>query len=162
MGNICRSPAAEIVFRQQVTQAGLAGAIEIDSAGTIGYHAGKGPDPRMAATLAARGYPISGRARQIQRADLDRFDLVLVADEENLADVHALQPQGGHRATIQLLTDFCRTHRASRVPDPYYGGQQGFEQVADLVEDACRGLLSDLQERKKVPADASTITRSAN
>lgn len=147
MGNICRSPAAEIVFRQRVVEAGLADRIQIDSAGTIGYHTGNGPDPRMAATLKSRGYTISGRARQVTAGDLDRFDLVLAADEENLADLRRLANGRPTKAEIRLLVDFCRHHQAPRVPDPYYGGQKGFEEVADLVEDACEGLLEWIRTR---------------
>ncbi|WP_035602298.1 low molecular weight protein-tyrosine-phosphatase [Haloferula sp. BvORR071] len=147
MGNICRSPAAEIVCKKMLGESDLADSVEIDSAGTIGYHSGNGPDPRMAATLKARGYPIFGRARQIRRTDLDDFDLILVADEENLADVKRLDPEGSRHAKIRLLVEYCETHDAPRVPDPYYGGQRGFEEVADLVEDACGGLLRDLGKR---------------
>jgi protein-tyrosine phosphatase len=145
MGNICRSPAAEIVFRHLVDEAGLDGRIDIDSAGTIGYHRGNPPDPRMAETLRARGYTIAGRARQVRPADLLDFDLLLVADEDNRADVHALDPDGSHRDKVRLLTEFCTGHDAPRVPDPYYGGRRGFEQVADLIEDACAGLLEHLR-----------------
>ena len=147
MGNICRSPAAEIVCKKMLSGSDLAGLVEIDSAGTIGYHAGKGPDPRMAATLKARGYPIFGKARQITAEDLDDFDLILVADEENLADVRRLDRDGSRAAKIRLLVDFCEDHDAPRVPDPYYGGQRGFEDVADLVEDACGGLLGTLRSQ---------------
>jgi protein-tyrosine phosphatase len=149
MGNICRSPAAEIVFRRQVAEAGLAGAIEIDSAGTIGYHAGKGPDPRMADTLRRRGYPIAGRSRQVTGNDLADFDLVLAADQENLADLHRLDRSGVHRGKVRLLVDYCVEKQATHVPDPYYGGQRGFEEVADLVEDASAGLLEEI--RKSMP-----------
>jgi protein-tyrosine phosphatase len=145
MGNICRSPAAEIVFRKQVGDAGLDDAIHIDSAGTIGYHAGKGPDPRMADTLRRRGYPIAGRARQVTARDLAEFDLVLAADEENLADLRRLDREALHRDKIRLLVDYCVEKEATRVPDPYYGGQKGFEEVADLVEDACAGLLEEIR-----------------
>ncbi|MDB6079623.1 MAG: protein tyrosine phosphatase [Akkermansiaceae bacterium] len=145
MGNICRSPAAEIIFRHLVESAGLSPRLEIDSAGTIGYHRGKGPDSRMAATLRDRGYTIAGRARQVTTADLEDFDLILVADEENLRDVRALDPAATHRDKIRLLVEFCETHDVPRVPDPYYGGQRGFEEVADLVEDAARGLLKHVK-----------------
>lgn len=147
MGNICRSPAAEIVCKKMLGESDLADSVELDSAGTIGYHAGNGPDPRMSATLKARGYPIFGRARQIRKADLEDFDLILVADEENLADVRRLDPEGGRHHKVRLLVDYCETHKAARVPDPYYGGQRGFEEVADLVEDACRGLLKKLAKK---------------
>lgn len=144
MGNICRSPAAELVFRQLVAQAGFHDRIECDSAGTIGYHAGHPPDGRMAAELESRGYPVRGRARQIRAADLEHFDRILVADRENLAGVRALDPHGRHSAKIALLTDYCREHDADHIPDPYYGGRSGFGRVADLVEDACRGLLREI------------------
>jgi protein-tyrosine phosphatase len=144
MGNICRSPAAEIVCKKMLAESDLAGRMEVDSAGTIGYHAGNGPDPRMAATLKARGYPIFGKARQITPQDLDNFDLILVADEENLADVRRLDRDGSRTAKIKLLVEYCESHDSARVPDPYYGGQRGFEEVADLVEDACGGLLRNL------------------
>lgn len=147
MGNICRSPAAEMVFRKLVSDAGLHDAIEIDSAGTIGYHTGKGPDPRMAETLRARGYPISGRSRQVSPQDLRDFDLILAADAENIRDLHRLDRTMEHREKIQLLVDYGIECRASHLPDPYYGGQQGFEKVADLVEDACTGLLETLRRR---------------
>lgn len=145
MGNICRSPAAEIVCSKMLSESDLKDSVELDSAGTIGYHSGKGPDARMAATLKARGYPIFGRARQVQPQDLDDFDLILVADEENLADVRRLDRDGSRSPKIKLLVDYCENHDAPRVPDPYYGGQSGFEEVADLVEDACAGLLAKLR-----------------
>lgn len=147
MGNICRSPAAEIVFRHQVKFAGLNDAIDIDSAGTIGYHAGKGPDSRMSDTLRRRGYTIAGRSRQVTAEDLRDFDLVLAADQENLADLRRLDRSGTHREKIRLLVDYCVEKDASHVPDPYYGGQRGFEEVADLVEDACHGLLNSLKRQ---------------
>ncbi|MEM9237539.1 MAG: low molecular weight protein-tyrosine-phosphatase [Verrucomicrobiota bacterium] len=144
MGNICRSPAAEIIFRKLVDDEQLNERIEIDSAGTIGYHAGNPPDPRMSAALERRGYEIEGRSRQITRDDLDDFDHVLVADEDNLHDVLGLDSSKADK--VQLLTDFSTEHEASHVPDPYYGGSRGFEKVADLVEDACAGLLDHLKK----------------
>ncbi|MCW1887664.1 low molecular weight phosphotyrosine protein phosphatase [Luteolibacter flavescens] len=147
MGNICRSPAAEIVFRKQVDEEGLTDAIHIDSAGTIGYHAGKGPDPRMADTLRRRGYEITGRSRQVTSEDLRDFDLVLAADEDNLKDLRRLDRAGTYRGKIRLLVEYCVEKEASHVPDPYYGGQRGFEEVADLVEDACQGLLDSIKRQ---------------
>jgi protein-tyrosine phosphatase len=146
MGNICRSPAADIICRKLADDAGLGDRLGIDSAGTIGYHAGNPPDPRMSATLAARGYTIDGRARQIRRSDLEIHDLILCADRDNLHDVRALDPGGTTHAKIRLITDTCREHDADHVPDPYYGGQRGFERVADLLEDACAGLLEELRK----------------
>ena len=145
MGNICRSPAAEIVFTRLADEAGLADRLEIDSAGTIGYHSGNPPDPRMSETLASRGYEIEGRARQVKRRDLETFDLILCADQDNLHDVRGLDPSGATHGKIRLLTDYCREHEANHVPDPYYGGQDGFEKVADLIEDAGAGLIDELQ-----------------
>ncbi|MCU0797261.1 MAG: low molecular weight phosphotyrosine protein phosphatase [Akkermansiaceae bacterium] len=145
MGNICRSPAAEIVFAKIIESHDAAGWCQCDSAGTIGYHAGSPPDPRMAATLAARGYRIFGKSRKVQPQDLAEFDHILVADEENLQDLIELDASGAYRDKIRLLTDHCVHHQASHVPDPYYGGQAGFERVADLVEDACQGLFDQLK-----------------
>lgn len=145
MGNICRSPAAEMVFRKQTSDAGRSADFEIDSAGTIGFHTGKGPDPRMAETLRRRGYPIMGSSRQVRRSDLDDFDLLLVADQENLEDVRRLASSDAQKKKIRLLTDYCQDEEADYVPDPYYGGGAGFEKVADLVEDACQGLLNELK-----------------
>jgi protein-tyrosine phosphatase len=147
MGNICRSPAAEIVFRHLVGQAGLEADITIDSAGTTGYHVGNPPDHRMAATLRARGYAIHGSARQVRRADFNDFDLVLAMDHENEADLRRLCGNAETRAEIRAFSSFCSVNRLSNVPDPYYGGSQGFENVADIVEDGCRGLLEHLRSR---------------
>lgn len=144
MGNICRSPAADIVCHRLATEAGLDGRLEIDSAGTISYHSGNPPDPRMSETLAARGYQIEGRARHIKRRDLETFDLILCADRDNHDDVRSLDPGGTTHDKIRFITDYCREHDADHVPDPYYGGQAGFERVADLIEDACSGLIEEL------------------
>ena len=143
-GTICRAPAAQIVCRRIMAEAAVHDRVEIDSAGTIGYHAGNPPDPRMSETLTARGYEVTGRARQVRRRDLEIHDLILCADQDNLHDVRALDPGGATHGKIRLLTSYCREHQADRVPDPYYGGQQGFENVADLIEDACAGLRDEL------------------
>lgn len=141
MGNICRSPAAEIIFRQKVADAGRQADYEIDSAGTIGYHTGSGPDPRMAEALRNRGFTISGKARQIREKDLEHFDLIVTMDESNLENVRDLDPSGLFHGKIQPLVSFCETHDDPRVPDPYYGGQRGFEHVIDLLLDGCEGIL---------------------
>ena len=147
MGNICRSPAADIVFHKVVADAGCDGDFEIDSAGTIGYHAGSPPDHRMAATLVVRGYRIHGKARRVTAADLDRFDLVLAMDRDNEHELHHLaSPANRHK--IRRFTEFCTGHDAADVPDPYYGGQQGFEHVVDLIEDGCAGLLGEIRARR--------------
>lgn len=144
MGNICRSPAAEIIFRRMVDEAGLAGGVEIDSAGTIGYHVGNPPDARMAATLSARGYAIQGSARKVTAADLADFDLVLPMDEDNEESLRHLSGNCEHGGRIRPFVSFCTEHPVPHVSDPYYGGSRGFEEVGDIIEDGCRGLLAHL------------------
>jgi protein-tyrosine phosphatase len=144
LGNICRSPAAEIVFRKLAADAGRADAFEIDSAGTIGHHQGSPPDPRMAAALEKRGYTPTGTARRIRAEDLERFDLIVTMDESNLTDVRALNPTGHLHGKIRPLVSFCRDHDDLRVPDPYYGGERGFTHVIALLEDGCGGILDEL------------------
>ncbi|QTN33829.1 low molecular weight phosphotyrosine protein phosphatase [Akkermansiaceae bacterium] len=148
MGNICRSPAAEIVFRKMVGGAGLDAGFEIDSAGTIGYHKGSPPDPRMAAHLAKRGYVVEGRSRQLTADDLRDFDILLTMDEENLADTLALDPSGNFHHKVKPFVGFLEEHEASQIPDPYYGGNRGFARVIDLLEDGCRVLLERLAQRE--------------
>ncbi|AEY01719.1 protein tyrosine phosphatase [Oceanimonas sp. GK1] len=142
MGNICRSPTAEAVLRHKAARAGL--DVEVDSAGTIGYHAGAGPDARARAAGEARGYDFSGmRARQVTVSDFERFDLVLAADKENLRDLQRLCPPA-HVHKVKLLLSFAEGPE-QEVPDPYYGGEQGFERVLDMVEAACEGVLKHLK-----------------
>jgi protein-tyrosine phosphatase len=148
MGNICRSPAAEGVFLSLLEEEGLAGQFEVDSAGTGGWHQGKLADPRMSAAAAARGLTLGSRARQIEAGDLQRFDLILTMDDDNLATVRALDPSGRWQHRIQALTNHCQRFNSTEVPDPYYGGEAGFEQVLDLLEDACAGLLSSLRRQR--------------
>lgn len=145
MGNICRSPTAHGALQKMVLDAHAWQALEVDSAGTHGYHVGRPPDARAQRHAAARGYDLSHqRARQLVREDFAAFDLVLVMDAANEAAARALCPP--HlRTRIHRLADFCAAHDAREVPDPYYGGEAGFEQVLDLVEDACRGLLARLR-----------------
>ncbi len=142
LGNICRSPAAEIVFRKMADDAGLADAYHIDSAGTAGYHEGSPPDRRMAATLERRGYHVAGRARRIARADLTRFDHILAMDGENLRDILKIDPSSGANTKVKPFVSHCTDHHDKHVPDPYYGGQEGFDHVVDLLEDGCRNLLA--------------------
>lgn len=145
MGNICRSPTAHGVLEKLVADAGWADYIAVDSAGTHGYHVGEPPDERAQQHAARRGYDLSAqRARALRREDFAHFDLVLVMDAANERAARALCPSD-RTSRLRRLTDFCRTHSASEVPDPYYGGAQGFEEVLDLVEDACHGLLAALQ-----------------
>lgn len=148
MGNICRSPAADIVMTSLVKKEGLEDQFEVDSAGTIGFHEGKGPDPRMSRTLEARGYEVFGRSRPVRVEDFDEFDLILAADCENVSDLERLARTREDHEKIRLLCDYAENHDESEVPDPYYGGDAGFEYVADLVEDACTGLVAQYRARE--------------
>jgi protein-tyrosine phosphatase len=139
MGNICRSPAAEGVFRHLVAQAGRDSEFRIDSAGTHGYHVGHPPDSRMRAAAAKRGFRLDSTARRLSLEDFEDFDLIVVMDDDNFMNVSALDP--GYGAKVVRMSDYCRTEDASHVPDPYYGGSAGFERVLDILEDACAGLL---------------------
>jgi protein-tyrosine phosphatase len=139
MGNICRSPAAEGVFRKVVADAGRDHEFEIDSAGTIGYHAGNAADSRMRATASRRGYRLDSRARRLAGDDYRRFGLIVAMDEDNYRDILAGHP--GEGAEVVRMVDFCSVIEADEVPDPYYGGPSGFEYVLDILEDACSGLL---------------------
>ncbi|MCX5945341.1 MAG: low molecular weight phosphotyrosine protein phosphatase [Cyanobacteria bacterium] len=152
LGNICRSPAAEGVFLHLVAREGLGDQFVVDSAGTGSWHVGKPADRRMLAAAEKRGIALPSRARQIEAADLGRFDRILTMDNDNLAAVQALAPRGQlapgtEQALIEPITRHCRQFGSLEVPDPYYGGEDGFEQVLDLLEDACGGLLDRLRPR---------------
>jgi low molecular weight protein-tyrosine phosphatase len=150
MGNICRSPIAEGVFRRRVEEAGLTRLIAIDSAGTHGYHLGAKPDPRAQAAAARRLYDLSTqRARQITPQDMETFDYVLAMDLNNLAYLDSLSPPD-QRHKARLLLEYASGVDLREVPDPYYGPEAGFELVLDLAENASRGLLSDIQLRLRV------------
>jgi protein-tyrosine phosphatase len=138
MGNICRSPTAEGVMRHLLAERGLAGEIDVESAGTGGWHAGNPPDARATATARARGITLDGAARQVTRSDFEDFDLLVAMDRDNLADLRAIAPPGTEHKLRMLIAD------GRDVPDPYYGGPRGFEQVLDLVQTACEQLLDDL------------------
>jgi protein-tyrosine phosphatase len=151
MGNICRSPTAEGVMRSLLREQGLEDEIEIDSAGTGGWHAGDPPDARATEAARRRGVTLEGAARQVRASDFEEYDLLLAADRENLAHLRAIAPSGEARAKVRLLREFDPaignpTHPPDLdVPDPYYGGPDGFEEVLDLVEAACRGLLAEVR-----------------
>ena len=146
MGNICRSPMVEGVFRHHVKQAGLDERIAIDSAGTHDYHIGEPPDPRAQRAAGRRGYDLSRlRGRQVSRADFGEFDYLLAMDRMNLRVLERLCPsQHGHK--LKLFMEFSNDAAPGEVPDPYYGGEQGFERVLDMAEDASQGLLEHLRE----------------
>ena len=146
MGNICRSPSAEAVFRAMVEEQGLGDAIQCDSAGTIGFHAGQPADRRMRAAAENRGYRLDSIARQVRPDDFERFDHIIAMDMDNLEGLRSISRGVEGKARISLMCDYARDHDTREVPDPYYGGKQGFELVIDLLEDACAGLLDELKK----------------
>jgi protein-tyrosine phosphatase len=147
MGNICRSPTAQGVFEHLLEAARLSEHIDVDSAGTHAYHIGEKPDKRATQAAAGRGIDLSRqRARRVEAADFARFDYVLAMDSSNLEDLIAICPQQ-HRDKIQLFLEFAEDLSQREVPDPYYGGDQGFERVLDLIEMGARALLEDARQR---------------
>jgi len=155
MGNICRSPTAHGVFQHMVEQTGLSRQVEIDSAGTHAYHLGNPPDARAQAAARRRGIDLSmQRARRVQSTDFKRFDYILAMDEENLKSLRTIcPPQHAHK--LSLLMEYAPELRMREVPDPYYGGASGFEQVLDLVEAASIGLLRHLRQRMLIAAEGA-------
>ena len=150
MGNICRSPTAEGVFRHKVKAAGLEDKIHIDSAGTIAYHVGHPPDPRAQSAALRRGIDLSAqRARRVTSHDFEVFDFVIAMDSDNHYELEAICPSG-REDRLHMFLKFAQNSRETDVPDPYYGGGNGFEVVLDLIEDASDGLLKHLQELKLV------------
>ncbi len=147
MGNICRSPTAQGVFENLVEEAGLSDYIAVDSAGTHAYHIGEQPDSRATQAAAGRGIDLTRqRARRVETADFGRFDYVLAMDRGNIEDLLSLCPTE-HRSKIQLFLEFAEDIHQREVPDPYYGGEQGFERVLDLIEMGARELLNEVQQR---------------
>jgi protein-tyrosine phosphatase len=150
MGNICRSPTAEGVFRHKVNEAGLEDKIDIDSAGTAAYHVGHPPDPRAQKAAEKRGFDLSSQqARKVSSADFEKFDLVIAMDSDNHYELEMICPPG-YEDRLQMFLKFAQNSRGTDVPDPYYGGSGGFETVLDMIEDAAEGLLQHLQEQKRV------------
>ena len=146
LGNICRSPAAEGVFLHLLEERGLSDQFVVDSAGTGGWHVGNPADQRMQAAANRRGIQLPSRARQICLEDFSSFDLVLTMDDSNLAAVQGLAREAGSQATARIkpMLSYARRFNETEVPDPYYGGDAGFEHVLDLLEDACANLLDEL------------------
>lgn len=142
LGNICRSSSAEEVMRTLIRKAGLEKEIEVDSAGILSYHRGELPDSRMRAHAIRRGYDLTHRSRPVRTDDFHRFDLIIGMDDRNIDDLKERAPSVEAWNKIHRMTEYCTkfTH-ADHVPDPYYGGSEGFEYVLDLLEDACAGLL---------------------
>lgn len=146
LGNICRSPTAHAVFAYLVTSRGLADKIHIESAGTGGWHVGNPPDPRAQAAARARSYDLSAlRAQQVEARDFERFDYILAMDRQNLRDLQAMCP-ADFKGTLALFLEFSASS-VSEVPDPYYGGDAGFEEVLDLIESASQGLLQNILDK---------------
>ncbi len=145
LGNICRSPAAEGIFRALVERRHCARDFEIDSAGTYSGHAGDLPDSRMHEAALRRGYRLLHRARPVREADFERFDYILAMDDANYEALHRLAPSRQHARRIYRMTEFCRRFPdRTYVPDPYYEGREGFELVLDMLEDACQNLLGEI------------------
>jgi protein-tyrosine phosphatase len=147
LGNICRSPTAEVVFRSRIDKAGLNDCVDIVSCGTAGYHIGESPDSRSQAAAKNRGYDMSAlRGRQIQNNDVEAFDFILAMDESNLYELKQHCPKQ-YIAKVELFLTYADNYKETEVPDPYYGGQQGFSHVLDLVEDASKGLVEVIKAR---------------
>lgn len=147
LGNICRSPAAEGIMKHQLELNELADKVFVDSAGIGSWHVGDLPDARMRLYGSRRGYDFCSRARQIRRADFDRFNLIIVMDSDNYEDVCSLARNEDDRAKVHMMTEYLNRYKGRHsVPDPYYGGDAGFELVLDLLEDGCANLVRLLQK----------------
>lgn len=152
LGNICRSPAAEGVFRDLVTKRGLDSKFNIDSAGTINYHEGDQADARMRAASKSRGIEINSISRPIKPSDFSDFDIILAMDRQNREDILGALERWRHKnplpsdadKKVRLMCSYCKKHGEKEVPDPYYGGHQGFIKVLDILEDACESLLESI------------------
>ena len=146
LGNICRSSSAEEVMRTFVKREGLEEKIEVDSAGILNYHQGELPDSRMRMHAYHRGYELTHRSRPVCTEDFLTFDLIIGMDDRNIQDLKDRAPSPEAEKKIRRMTDYCRTKLVDYVPDPYYGGAQGFETVLDILEDACEGLLEEIKK----------------
>ncbi|HAC66160.1 MAG TPA: protein tyrosine phosphatase [Cyanothece sp. UBA12306] len=146
LGNICRSPAAENIMNYLIEQENLHDQIICDSAGTSSYHIGSPPDRRMKDAASKRGMDFRGRARQFDWFDFEQFDLILAMDRENYQNILAVDTKGVYHHKVRLMCEFAREHPEKEVPDPYYGGQAGFDKVIDLLLDACNGLLTEIKQ----------------
>ncbi|MEG4104596.1 low molecular weight protein-tyrosine-phosphatase [Microcoleus sp. S13_C5] len=150
LGNICRSPSAENIMNHLIEQAGLRDRITCDSAGTASYHIGSPPDRRMALAARKRDIELLGEARQFARQDFENFDLILAMDRENYRNILSLDSAGKYKDKVRLMCDFCQKYDIKEVPDPYYGGPEGFDRVIDLLHDASEGLLNYVVSLKKL------------
>lgn len=145
LGNICRSPSAENIMRHLVEKEGLSDQIICDSAGTANYHLGKSPDSRMVDAAKARGIQLTGKARQFHPSDFENYDLILAMDRDNYWDLVSLDPKKKYRDKIKMMCDYAKKYRDREVPDPYYGGEAGFNHVIDLLLDSCHNLLEQIK-----------------
>jgi protein-tyrosine phosphatase len=152
LGNICRSSAAEEVMRTLLHCEGLDRLVEVDSAGILSYHQGELPDSRMRMHAARRGYHLMHRSRPVSTDDFFDFDLILGMDDRNIQDLKDRAPSLEAEQKIRRMTDFCRMKVVDYVPDPYYGGASGFENVLDILEDACQGLLEFITANRTLSA----------
>ncbi len=142
LGNICRSPSAEAIFKSMVENRGLTSQFFIDSAGIQAYHVGEGADKRMKSHAIKRGYNLTSISRKFNpKADFDNFDLIIGMDDENIQDLKNKARNANDHQKIFKMTDFRKVWNYDEIPDPYYGGEEGFELVLDLLEDSCVGLL---------------------
>lgn len=146
LGNICRSSTAEEVMRTYIRRAGLEHEIEVDSAGLSSYHQGELPDARMRMHAMQRGYNLTHRSRPVVKSDFSNFDMIVAMDHSNVSKLEAKASTDTERKKIHLATEFCRNMDVDVVPDPYYGGAEGFEYVLDILEDACEGLLEEIRK----------------
>ena len=148
LGNICRSPAAEGIFNQKIKERDLEKLFVVDSAGTGSWHVGNLPDKRMRATALSRGIELTSRSRQIEENDLYEFDQILVMDKDNLDAVKSLTKDQNNpvNSKIKLILSYSKNFQLDEVPDPYYGGQNGFDKVLDLLDDAINGLIDSLMD----------------
>jgi protein-tyrosine phosphatase len=151
LGNICRSPTAEAIFAKLVKDAGLEAEFHIDSAGTAGYHQGELADSRSRAAATRHGYEILSRSRKFEVSDFETFEYICAMDEDNLRELHRIAPSLEAKSKLYLLRRFDETApKRAIVPDPYYGGERGFDEVIEICERACRGLLAHLTERRGI------------
>jgi len=147
LGNICRSPSAEAIFKSMVDSEGLENEIKVDSAGILGIHSGEKADSRMRSHASKRGYRLESISRKFSPAfDFDQFDLIIGMDDENIADLKRMTRSKSDLLKIKKMTDFSVKYNYQTIPDPYYGGDKGFELVIDLLEDACSNLLNSIRD----------------
>jgi len=155
LGNICRSPSAENIMNQLIEEAGLSAKITCDSAGTSGYHIGAAPDRRMNIAANKRGLELEGQSRKLKPSDLQSFDLILAMDRPNYEDILYLDREGKYEDKVRMMCEFATQKPDKEVPDPYYGGADGFDYVIDLLYDACAGLLDHVVNSTEYQAKIS-------